>query len=181
MSLITTTTRTALKVARIPADIALGLIGRDSTPARSAQVAVDRVDAAARDTVGRVAGDRELQEEARLGSKAADERARAVDLEEVAAKKKADAEKRRKRAAKTADSYRAEADETARERKQEVGKQTAAERKRQQDREERERLEALKAEKRALDEREEALEAKDEAQRLEAAAGAAKAQRKNGS
>lgn len=181
MNLIGTTTRTALKIARLPADMALGVIGRRSGAGRTAQTAVDRVDAAARETVGRATGDRGLQAEAKLGNAAADERTRASDLEQQAAKKKAAAAKRRKRAQETAQAQRSEAAKHEQERKRAVEQEAAAERKQQQDRAQRGKLEQLETKKRALEEREDALQAKDEAQRLEAAAGAAKQERKNGS
>lgn len=180
MNLIASTTRTALKIARLPADAALSLVGRRGPAGQSARASVDRVDAAVRDTVGRATGDEQLKGEARLGNAAADERTRAADFQEAAAKKKAAAKKRRTRAAATADTQRSEAGQRAQARKRDVEQEAAAERKQQRDREERERLAQLEAEQAALDEREDALQAKDEAQRLEAAAGAAKAQRKAG-
>lgn len=180
MSLIGTTTRTALKVARLPADVALGVIGRRSGPGKVAQTAVDRVDAAARETVGRATGDRRLQAEAKLGNAAADERVRGAELEEQATKKKAAAAKRRKRAQATAQTQRSEAAQREKERKRSVEQEAAAERKQQQDRADRGKLEQLDTKKKALKEREDALQAKDEAQRLEAAAAATKQARKNG-
>jgi len=182
MNLIGTTTRTALKIAKLPADVAVRLVGRGQ-PGReeAAHATVDRADAAVRDTVGRAADDEQLRAEAQLGKAAAEDRGQVADLQKKAAKKKEEAVKQRKRVAATAEAQRAEAEDRAAMRKREASEQAAAEHERQRDREESARLEQLRREEQALAEREGALEARGEAQRLETAAGAAKAQRKRDS
>jgi hypothetical protein len=185
-----------IKAVRWPIDRVLGRAGR-SAPER----AVDRVDATARGVAGTVLGDDELKRDAARRSAAVDERARADKLRGAAEaqsqvaterldERRTQAEQRREQAARTAERKREQAEKDreakarkakqAEQRRKRAAEKTAAQREEAIESEaKRERLDALEAEKTALAEKEEAVTATDEARRLEAAAGRAKAQRKS--
>jgi hypothetical protein len=181
MNPIRTTAKTTLRLVRLPADVAISLVGRRSSAGQAAQVVVDRADAVAREAVGRITGDDALRAEARRGREAASTRETAVDLREEAQARREHADTKRERAEKTADQQKAGAERRAKTRKTQARKQAASERQEQREREERDKLASLERKREALQEREGALEAADEAQRLEAAASGVKAARKNGS
>jgi hypothetical protein len=184
-----------LKAIRWPIDRATVLLrGETSTT-------VDRAEAVARGVAGFALGDAELQRDAALRSHAADERNRASRLEHAAdatadvADEKLDqredeARRRREQAEQRAKRQRRSAEETRRSKERaaqqaEARRKQAAERAKTQRDEviesqaKRERLAALEAEKEALDREKVAVTAADEAQRLEAAAGEAKEERKS--
>src|SRR5918998_2473375 len=99
-----------IKAVRIPVDAALKLAGRGS----SAEPAVDRAEAAARDVAGAALGDDELRRDASRRRTAADDRERAQELRDTAAEQRVQAAKR------------AGAKKTAAERKRKAARTTAA-------------------------------------------------------
>jgi hypothetical protein len=191
----------AVKIARLPLDVAVALLPGNGDGARpAAGIAVDRLDANVRQLAGYALLDDELREDARKRLQAADERARALRLRAAAEARTAAADERLADRVEQAEQQRAAAERRAeRERRQAEQRRAAnkraaaqAESKRKQasrrakakveeaiaeDADEA-RLEQLKAEARALEEREAALVAKDEAQRLQDEATAKKAARK---
>jgi hypothetical protein len=189
-----------IKLARLPIDTGLKLIGRGGN-GNATKLAADRVDATAREAAATVLGDDQLKEDAQRRHQATEQRQRAVKKRAQATRKSAEAdaelqertesaEKRRTQAAKRASQRKQTAQGAARKRQQRAAE---TERKRKQasekaaeqvdeqiaDRERRLRLEQLDTKSGALEEREEALTAADEAQRLEKAAATAKAERKS--
>jgi hypothetical protein len=188
-----------IKLARLPIDTGLKLIGRGGN-GNAAKLAADRVDATAREAVGAVLADDELKRDGRKRHQATEQRQRAVKLRTQAQQKRAEgdaeleqrtgqaeqkrrqaaqrAEQRKSTAAQAAKKRRQRAAETERKRKQASAKAAAAQQERLEDKERRGRLETLETKSAALSEREEALTAADEAQRLEKAAASAKAARK---
>ena len=189
-----------LRLIRIPIDGAVRLLGDDRPRATGARLAVDRVDAGVRGFAGLVLGSDELREEARRRRVAADERARAQALREQASERSEQADerlvdtigaaqrrrqataaraqqKRRAAAEQRADTSRrvsaAESRRKAATRKAAAGKQEAVE-----SRAKKARLEQLDRTSEVLAEKERALTVADEARRLDAAAGTAKAARK---
>jgi len=189
-----------LKLARLPIDTGLKLIGRGGN-SDAAKLAADRVDATAREAAATVLADDELKKDARKRHRATDERQRATKLRAKAQQKSAQAdaelterqeqaEQRRRQAAERAEQRKETASEAAKKRQQRAAE---TERKRKQasqkaaaqmedqisDKERKARLEQLETKTEALEEREEALTAADEAQRLEKAAATAKAARKS--
>lgn len=191
----------AVKIARLPLDVAVSLLPGNGDGARpAAGIAVDRWDATVRQLAGYALLDDELREDARRRLAAADERARALRLRAAAEARSAAADQRLANRVEEAEERRSAAEERAeRERKQAEQRRAAkkraaaqAEAKRKQasrrakakveeaieeDADEA-RLEQLQAEARALEEREAALVARDEAQRLRDEATAKKAARK---
>jgi flagellar biosynthesis GTPase FlhF len=191
----------AVKLARLPVDVAISLLpgnGRGARPAAS--IAVDRWDATVREFAGYALFDEELREEATRRRLAADERARALRLRNAAEARSAaadekladrvdQAEQRRAAAEERAERERAEA-ERRREAKARAAAQAEAKRKADNRRARAKveevideqadaaRLEQLEAEAKALEEREAALIARDEARRLQDAATTRKAARK---
>ena len=97
MSLIREISRAAvggsLKVVRLPADTALRLRHRNGGSS-AAGIALDRIEARARDVAGRALRDGELREDAELRRVAADERERALRLRSEAEVRTAGAEER---------------------------------------------------------------------------------------
>ena len=161
-----------MRVARWPADRATGLLpGADDGPRATVTQLLDRADAAVRGLAGAVLRDPELQADARRRRIAADERDRAVSLR-AEATEAATAVERRTQARKASVAKRADQQERAVEQAAAAAKETAAARAK------RERLEVLEERAAALDVEDEALTAADEAQRLEVAAAATKAARK---
>lgn len=180
MSLPATIVRTSLKLARLPVDVVLGVVGRRTGPGATAQAVVDRVDAKARAAAGEALGDTSLKTEAYRGAAAADRREQAADLAAEAEDRREAAQAREDHVEQTAQEQRAAAGRIAERREAEVAQDAEARREQAADHEERDRLRALEREEQALDEEADAVRAKDEAQRLEAAAGRAKAQRRSG-
>ncbi len=176
MSIVATTTRTALTVAQLPLRATLGVLGRSEG---AAQIAVDRVGAAVRDTVGRLTGDAELRAEARREEAAADEREKALRLRKAAAQREQQGRQHRDDVQDTAQEQREQAEKFAEKRKAKVRDEAQAERTKQRDAEKRDQLRQLKAKEAALEERGDALESADEAVRLKKAAARAKAERKS--
>jgi hypothetical protein len=169
-SIIRTTVDTSLKAARLPVDTANRVLGRSP-------LAIDAVDATVRETAGRLLGDDELRADGVRRRVATEKRVEAERLRGAAktVEQHADAEAEERK--QQAVAKREEADETAKQRKQQAAKQ-AQERKQQAAARERQRK-AEGAEAAAeRTEREKALVAEDEASRLKAAAGNAKAARK---
>ena len=189
-----------IKLARLPLDTGLKLIGRGGN-GNAAKLAADRVDATAREAAGTVLGDDQLKKDGRKRHRATEERQRAVKLRTQAQQKSAQAdaelnerqqqaedkrreaaqraEQRKKTAAEAARKRQQRAAETERKRKQATEKAAAQVEEQISDVERRARLEQLETKSEALEEREEALTAADEAQRLEKAAATAKADRKD--
>jgi len=83
----------SLKLARAPLDMALGVAGASRSPAK---LAVDRVEAGVRRTAGVVLGDRGLKRDADRREVAAEERERALQLQEEAEHRRVEAEKQRR-------------------------------------------------------------------------------------
>jgi hypothetical protein len=189
-----------IKLARLPIDTSLKLIGRGGN-GNASKLATDRVDATAREAAGSVLGDEQLKQDGRKRHQATEQRQRAVKKRARAQKLSARADtelqersqsasQRREQAAKRASQRKETAQEAAQKRQQRAAE---TERKRKQasakaaaqvdeqiaDKERRARLEQLETKSEALSEREEALTAADEAQRLEKAAATAKASRKS--
>jgi len=191
----------AVKLARLPLDVAVSLLPGNGTGARpAASIAVDRWDAALRDVAGYALRDDELREDAARRRVAADERARALRLRAEADARSAAADDRFAGRVERAEEHRATAEQRAeRERRQaeqrraektrtaaqaETKRKAASSRARAtvddaiEEQADEARLEQLETEARALEEREAALTAKAEAQRLQDAATAKKAARK---
>jgi colicin import membrane protein len=186
-----------LGAVKWPLDTGLKVVGRADSPAA---LALDRVDGTVRAVVGGLVGDRTLEQDGRRRLTAVDERTRAMRLRaeaelrrERADQEAAEAEERADRQRRAAAERAAETRERAEQHKATRRRQAAeAERKRKdaseraeqrvqesiEDRARRERLETLEQQAEALDKQDEALTSRDEAQRLAAAAGAAKAARK---
>jgi colicin import membrane protein len=193
----------AMKLARLPLDVAVSLLPRNGDSARpAARIAVDRWEATLRQIAGYALHDEEMRADAIRRRAAADERARALRLRETAEQRRAaaderladrveDAEEQREAAEARAERKRRQATEQRAERAARAArtesKRKAAHREmheQAQDAIEEEadeaRLEQLEAEAKVLEERERALTAQSEAQRLQDAATARKAARKDG-
>jgi hypothetical protein len=191
----------AVKVARLPLDIAVSLLpGNDNGGRPAATIAVDRWEATMRDLAGYALLDAKLREDATRRRAAADERARALRLREAAERRRAEADERLDDRVEQAEEHRAVADEHAERQRREAEQRRAAKaraaaqaetRRKAASRQTRAkvdeaieeqadeaRLEQLKAEAQALEEREVALTAQDEAQRLQDAATAKKSARR---
>src|SRR3954449_7742518 len=85
----------SIKLARMPADLALGALGGSDSGAKNL---VDRAEAGARSATGVLFRDQELREEGRAALLAAKERERAVELRERAQGEEAEAAQRAGRA-----------------------------------------------------------------------------------
>ena len=186
----------SIRTARLPLDTAVALLGSES-----AELVLDRADAALRDTAGRLLFDDELRQDAARRRAAVAEREHALRLRTQAEVVNEDAETRVAEREREAERRRQSANEQAKRRKQAATRRREAERDRaariEQSRKEaavrsearvqervesaakRERLEALEEKAEALEASEEALTARDEARRLKRAAANAKAQRKS--
>jgi dTMP kinase len=186
-----------LGVLRWPIDTTLKVAGRAEGPAA---VAVDRADASVRAFVGGITGDRRLREDGQQRLDAANERTKAMRLraeaelrreraEEELAEGRDRAEQQRRAAAERASETRDRAEqqksarrrqaaESERQRKDANERAEAKVKESIEERAKRERLETLEQRAEALDKQDDALTARDEAERLAAAAGNAKAARK---
>ena len=186
----------SIKTARLPFDTAGALLGSES-----AELALDRADAALRDTAGRLLFDDELRQDAARRRAALAERERALRLRTQAEVVERDADERIAQREREAEQRRATASEQAKRRKQAAARKRDAEKERAERAErsrkesavraeaqaqeriqsaaQRERLEVLEEKAEALDSTEEALTARDEARRLKRAASNVKAQRKS--
>jgi hypothetical protein len=192
----------AVRLARLPLNVAVSLLPGNGTGARpAASIAVDRWDAALRQVAAYALRDDELREDATRRRLAADERARALRLRAEAQARSAAADEHLADRVEHAEEHRATAEERAeRERRQaerrrteraraakrtEAGRKAASTRARAkvdeaiEEQADEARLEQLETEARALEEREAALTAKAEAQRLQDAATAKKAARRD--
>jgi hypothetical protein len=190
-----------LRVVRLPIEAGAHLVNNgDNGPRNGLMLAIDRVDATIRDTLGRMLGNDELQHDARGRRAAADERARAIQLRMEAQTRKVeadrelagrqdDAEQLRDEAARTAaqrDEHAADERRASEQRVRETAReqQSAVERSREEKEHEaeqsakQERLRVLDQQADALDTQTDALTANDEAQRLATQAAKAKARRK---
>lgn len=142
------------------------------------EVAVDRIDAAVRELVGRVTADRQLVEDAVRRRAAADNRAVASDLHDEAVRKQQEAERQREqreqqaeqarvKAAEQAEQKREAADEAAEQRRQTVRKAASgrkqAVRKAAVSKQDRIDKAQREARLRELEEKEEALNAEEQA------------------
>jgi colicin import membrane protein len=191
----------SLKVMRLPLDIAVSLLPGDGAgPRPRAGVALDRIEAHARDLAGAALGDEVLREDAARRHIAADERERALRLRAAAearaneadarrADTREDADEQREQAAQRARREHAEADRRQQQRTQGVGRvertrRAASETARSKADEAIEeiateaRLKQLERDADVLDERAGALTAEAEAQRLQDAATRKKVARK---
>ena len=186
-----------LGVIRWPIDTTLKVAGRAEGPAA---LAVDRADGSVRALVGGLVGDRALQQDGRQRLDAAQERTKAMRLraeaelrreraDEELAENRDRAEQQRRAAAERAeqtrdraeqqkDARRRQAADAERKRKQASDRAEAKVKESIEERAKRERLETLEQRAEALDKQDDALTARDEAERLAAAAGNAKAARK---
>lgn len=188
-----------LRAVKLPWDAAARTLrrGRSVSPA---ELFLDRTDASIRAAVGRALRDEELQADARRRRTAAEERERAVRLAAEAEELRREADSEFQDRQQTAEQRREEAERQAEQRKQQAAEDrqrqqqqvAEAERQRKQatreaaaaadkvteDKARRARLEELDAESEALAEREAELTVKDEASRLQEAANATKAARK---
>jgi hypothetical protein len=191
----------SITVARLPLDLAVSLMPGDG-PRPSAGLALDRVEAHARDIAGVALGDEVLREDAARRRVAADERERALRLraaakrrateaEEQLADTREDAEEQREQAAERARRQHAEADRLRDQRAQDAARvertrRAANERARTKAEEAIDeqataaRLGQLEREAAALDEQADALTAEAEAQHLQDEATRRKAARKGG-
>jgi hypothetical protein len=191
----------SLKVMRLPLDIAVSLLPGDGAgPRPRAGVALDRIEAHARDLAGAALGDEVLREDAARRHIAADERERALRLRAAAqaraneadarrADTREDADEQREQAAQRARRQHAEADRRQQQRTQGVARvertrRAASETARSKADEAIEevateaRLKQLERDADVLDERAGALTAEAEAQRLQDAATRKKVARK---
>jgi colicin import membrane protein len=192
----------ALSAVRLPIDGALrvaGLMGAGE----SAELAVDRADAAVRAAAGatlrdealatdarrrRAAADArrealELHAEAELRSERAERRAREREQEAETRRKEAaeEAERKREQAKKQREATKAKASRTAGKRKEQAEESAVRSKHATKEREKRETLDQLDTKSEALSLKEAALTAADEARRLGEEATNAKSSRKNGS
>ena len=191
----------AMKLTRLPLDIAVALLPGNGAGARQAAgVAVDRVEAKLRDAAGIALHDRELRDDATRRRLAADERARELRLRAAAARERTeadarfsvrvdDAEEHRSAARQRAEDER-RATERAEQQRTRAARATEQRRKAAsrtvrakaadaiEEKADEARVEQLEAEAIALQERERALTAQAEAQRLQDAATRKKATRK---
>src|SRR5687767_2262219 len=115
-----------IKAVRLPLDAALSVRRRNGSPGTSrAEIALDRMEAAARAAAGRVLADEQLREDAALRRIAADERARALRLHETATERAADADQRFERERHAAQRRRAQAARSAQAKRQEAAQERA--------------------------------------------------------
>jgi hypothetical protein len=193
----------AVKLARLPVDIAVSLLPANGDGSRPAlRIAVDRWEATLRQIAGYALRDDELRVDAVRRRAAADERARALRLRDTAERRRAEADehladrvedagKQRTAARSRAERQRTQASRRRTERTAAAArtesKRKAANRKVRGQVEEaieeeadEARLAQLEAEAKALEERERALAAQSEAQRLQDEATARKAARRKG-
>lgn len=190
-----------LRMARLPIDAASRLLPNgDRGPRTPALLAIDRVDATIRDTIGSLLGDEQLREDARRRRAAADERTLAIALRTEAEEKKLEADERLAKNQSSVEQRRVEAERSVEQRKQQAERerverkqravQTAAEQEQAVEMAEQQKLAAAEKDAKkqrvkvlddqadALDVEADALVASDEAQRLRDATSAAKAARK---
>ena len=182
--------------ARLPLDTAVSLLGSES-----AEIVLDRADAALRDTAGRLLFDDELRQDAARRRAAVAERERALRLRTQAEVVNRDAAERVDERERQAEQRRQAANEQAKRRKQAAARRRDAERERAakversrkqsavqtearveervESEAQRERLEALEEKAEALESAKDALTAHDEARRLKREASKVKAQRKS--
>lgn len=191
----------SLKLARMPLDVAVGLLpGNGTGAATAAKLAIYRIDASIRSVFASVLGDPVLRDDAQRRYEAAEERQRALRLRGEAARTsdRADSrleerheqvERQRRQAQERA---QAKTKEAAKRRKAKVYRAAKAERERLsanrkagartkeaiESSARKQRLDALDAKSDALREKEEQLTASDEAERLAQAAARTKARRK---
>jgi hypothetical protein len=154
----------ALSVVRLPIDGALrvaGLMGAGE----SAELAVDRADAAVRAAAGATLRDEALATDARRRRKEAAE----------------EAERKREQAKKQREATKAEASRTAGKRKEQAEESAVRSKQATKEREKRETLDQLDTKSEALSQKQAALTAADEGRRLGEEAANAKSSRKNGS
>ncbi|MBV8956477.1 MAG: hypothetical protein JO153_18040 [Solirubrobacterales bacterium] len=191
---------TSLRLARLPLDIAIGVLPGDGAgPKSRARAAVDRADATARSVAGTLMLDPELREDARRRSLAVHEREQAIRLRSKArrttgqararAEQRGQQAQRRRQQAESRASRRREQAEAEHERQRQSAaaveeRLTEASREVQERTEERieetapeRRLDALQEKVEAQREAEQALSTRDEASRLGEAAAAVKEER----
>jgi dTMP kinase len=186
-----------LEAIKWPVETGLRLAGREDGPAA---LAVDRVDGTVRTVIGGVLRDEQLRQDGNRRLTAVEERTRAIRLrvEAELRRERADeefaedreraaavreqaeerAEEQRKRAERAKQARERRAAEAERKRKAASDAAAAKVEEAVEERAKRDRLEVLEERAEALDKQEDALTATDEAQRLAAAAGAAKEARK---
>ncbi len=115
---------TSLRLARLPADVVLGLLPGDGTGAPGkARLVIDRADATTRTFVGTVTLDSQLREDGRQRRLAADERRRALDLREAADRVSDEARETSERRQDEAQHQRRRAESRARNRRQEANRE----------------------------------------------------------
>src|SRR4051812_17399894 len=111
----------SLKLLRLPADTATRFLpDGERGPRRPAMLAIDRVDATVRDAIGAILRDDTLRDDARRRRAAADERERAIALEVAAEATARDAERHRAEAHESAEERRARAEHAENQAKQAV-------------------------------------------------------------
>lgn len=191
----------SLRLVRTPLDAAMSLLPANGTGALpTAQLAVDRADAAIRSVAGSLLGDPVLRDDGQRRREAAHDRARALRLRDraeqtaehadVRLQEREDQAREQRRGARQASSARRRQAETRAEkdkqqaakiegRRQKAARAIAARREEAiEERAPREQLKTLDAKDRALRAREKELNARDEAERLADAASQVKANRK---
>ena len=191
----------AVKLARLPLDVAVSLLPGNGDGARpAATVAIDRWDATLRRIAASALCDDVMHADAMRREAAAEERARALRLRGAAEDRSAEADERLADRVEKAEERRSAAEERAererahaeRRRTERIRAAAGVETKRKaanravrgqveeaiEEQADEARLEQLEAEAEALEERERALTAQAEAQRLQDAATARKAARK---
>jgi hypothetical protein len=190
----------SLRLVRLPFDGLLAL-GGDGGPVEAAKLRLDRADARTRRLVGALIGDASLQQDAELRGKAADEKARALNLraeaelrsqraDQLAKKEKQTAARQRKEAASATKQRREEAQKRRQSTKaaaarrasqrEKTAKSTAAQAEKViEERAKHSRLDELATKEKAVQAKEAALVAADESRRVRRAAGAAKQRRKS--
>src|SRR5436305_14530836 len=89
----------SIKLARTPADIALGALGGSESQAKNL---IDRAEAGARSATGALFADRELREEGRAALLATKERERATELREKAEVQEREASERQAKVSEAA-------------------------------------------------------------------------------
>lgn len=190
-----------LRLIRLPLDGAVALLpGNGTGPRPAARLALDRADATARLLTGALLADPGLRDDARRRRTATEERTRALRLRGKAERTARAAGNRLEERRDQAAQRRAQGDRRAKAKREDVKRRRQATAQRATDVEDRrrktsrsahqeseqaideqaprDRLEALDAKAKALREREKELTARDEARRLRASAGQAKAERK---
>lgn len=192
-----------LNLVKRPVDAIARRTRREGLTTSPAELTLDRIDAAVRETAGRILGDETLQDDARKRRLAASERERALELKIEAEVKTQQADQEFSQRQQAAEQRRQQAERRAQEEKQRIEQEKQAKEREVEkaasqrkatnrkvastvegaidDKADKGRLQQLQVEAEALREEEKALGAQAAAKTLSSAASKAKAVRKNGS